>query len=126
MIGASLAAVGVAIAIGQAFGRWGNFFNQEAYGVPITNPSFQFFPAAVWIEDQAGWFAATFFYESAWCFLIVAFLLIMDADLMQDRQRDNAIARRQLHTADTGGITALEFTHIIARKADRFPLRGGE
>jgi phosphatidylglycerol---prolipoprotein diacylglyceryl transferase len=67
-----------AIAAGQAIGRWGNFFNQEAYGVPIVNPSFQFFPAAVWIQDQSGWFAATFFYESAWCFLIVAFLLIAE------------------------------------------------
>lgn len=67
-----------AIAAGQAIGRWGNFFNQEAYGVPVVNPSFQFFPAAVWIEEQGGWFAATFFYESAWCFLIVAFLLIVE------------------------------------------------
>lgn len=67
-----------AVAIGQAIGRWGNFFNQEAYGVPMTNPSFQFFPAAVWIEEQSGWFAATFFYESAWCALIVAFLLIAE------------------------------------------------
>jgi phosphatidylglycerol:prolipoprotein diacylglycerol transferase len=67
-----------AIVIGQAIGRWGNFFNQEAYGVAVTNPSFQFFPAAVWIQDQNGWFAATFFYESAWCFLIVGFLLIAE------------------------------------------------
>jgi len=67
-----------AIAAGQAIGRWGNFFNQEAYGIPIANPALQFFPAAVWIEDQAGWFAATFFYESAWCFVIVAFLLIAE------------------------------------------------
>ena len=67
-----------AIAAGQALGRWGNFFNQEAYGVPVANPSFQFFPAAVWIEAQGGWFAATFFYESAWCAFIVAFLLIAE------------------------------------------------
>ncbi len=70
--------VAPAVAAGQAIGRWGNFFNQEAYGVPIMNPSFQFFPAAVWIEEKSGWFAATFFYESAWCFLIVAFLLIAE------------------------------------------------
>jgi phosphatidylglycerol:prolipoprotein diacylglycerol transferase len=66
------------IAIGQALGRWGNFFNQEAYGVPVINPAFQFFPAAVFIQAQNGWFAATFFYESAWCFLIVLFLLIAE------------------------------------------------
>ena len=67
-----------AIAIGQALGRWGNFFNQEAYGIPVTNPALQFFPAAVWIEAENGWFAATFFYESAWCFLIVLFLLVAE------------------------------------------------
>ncbi len=67
-----------AIALGQAIGRWGNFVNQEAYGVAITDARLQFFPAAVWIENQSGWFAATFFYESAWCFLIVAFLLIAE------------------------------------------------
>lgn len=67
-----------AIAIGQALGRWGNFFNQEAYGVPITNSFLQFFPAAVWIEAESSWFAATFFYESAWCFLIVLFLLVAE------------------------------------------------
>jgi phosphatidylglycerol:prolipoprotein diacylglycerol transferase len=65
-----------AIALGQAIGRWGNFVNQEAYGVPITNPAFEFFPIAVWIDARGGWFAATFFYESAWCFLIVIFLLV--------------------------------------------------
>jgi phosphatidylglycerol:prolipoprotein diacylglycerol transferase len=67
-----------AIALGQAIGRWGNFVNQEAYGVAITDARLQFFPAAVWIENQSGWVAATFFYDSAWCFLIVAFLLIAE------------------------------------------------
>lgn len=74
--------------LAQALGRWGNFFNQEAYGNLITNPSLQWFPFGVYIESphfttdaisqlaQAGmsgasgaWFYATFFYESAWCLL---------------------------------------------------------
>ncbi len=52
--------------LGQAIGRWGNFFNQEVYGQPITNPAWQFFPAAVEI-DAGGtivWHQALFFYES--------------------------------------------------------------
>lgn len=73
--------------LGQAIGRWGNFFNQEAYGSLITNPSFQWFPFGVWIEYEhftteatkqlvdaygtsnvaGAWFNATFFYESLWC-----------------------------------------------------------
>ena len=83
--------------LGQAIGRWGNFFNQEAYGSLITNPAFQWFPFGVYIEnshfttsameqvvshfgtnDIAGaWFNATFFYESIWClggFFLLHFL----------------------------------------------------
>lgn len=52
--------------LGQALGRWGNFFNQEAYGNLITNPSYQWFPFGVWIESENAWFQATFFYESLW------------------------------------------------------------
>ena len=62
------------IALGQAIGRWGNFFNQEAYGAAVTKPGLQFFPLAVSIEGS-GWHWATFFYESLWCALIVAFIL---------------------------------------------------
>ncbi len=75
--------------IAQALGRWGNFFNQEAYGNLITNPAMQWFPFGVYIEKanftsealqqvvsafgsssvSGAWFYATFFYESLWCFL---------------------------------------------------------
>lgn len=63
--------------LGQAMGRWGNFFNQEAYGNIITNPNLQWFPFAVYIEDQQAWFQATFFYESLWNFIGVAILLVI-------------------------------------------------
>lgn len=66
------------LALGQGIGRWGNFVNQEAYGIAITNPSLQFFPMAVWIEAEQNWFAATFFYESIWCLLIFAALLLFE------------------------------------------------
>lgn len=56
------------LALAQAIGRWGNFFNMEAYGLQITNPAWQFFPLAVKIPNGAGyaWHMATFFYESVW------------------------------------------------------------
>lgn len=82
--------------LGQAIGRWGNFFNQEAYGSLITNQSLQWFPFAVYIESShftsqaskqvldaygsmqdGAWFNATFFYESIWClggFFLLHFL----------------------------------------------------
>lgn len=54
--------------LAQAVGRWGNFFNMEAYGLPVTDPAWQFFPAAVRIPVPGGeaWHMATFFYESLW------------------------------------------------------------
>lgn len=52
------------VILGQAIGRWGNFFNGEAYGSPVTDPSWQFFPIAVYADG--GWRLATFFYESCW------------------------------------------------------------
>ncbi len=55
--------------LAQALGRWGNFFNQEAYGVVVNNPSLQWFPFAVFIEADGMWHLATFFYESLWCFI---------------------------------------------------------
>ncbi len=49
--------------LSQAIGRWGNFFNQEIYGAPITNTVWQWFPAAVYIAREGGFYQATFFYE---------------------------------------------------------------
>ncbi|MEG2273743.1 MAG: prolipoprotein diacylglyceryl transferase [Clostridia bacterium] len=64
---------------GQIIGRLGNFVNQEAFGVHISNPLFQKFPFAVYIDNPSGieadkmnlykgegWYAATCFYEMAW------------------------------------------------------------
>ena len=60
------------VILGQAIGRWGNFFNGEAYGREISDPAWQFFPAAVFADGA--WHMATFFYESCWNLL--GFLLL--------------------------------------------------
>ena len=54
--------------LAQAIGRWGNYFNMEAYGPVIENPAFRFFPLGVQIPAGEGWewHMATFFYESLW------------------------------------------------------------
>ncbi len=62
---ADLAAPG--IALGQAIGRWGNFFNSEAYGSATD------LPWAVYIEGT-GYVHPTFLYESLWCLLLFLFL----------------------------------------------------
>lgn len=65
---ADLIAPGLLLA--QAIGRWGNYFNSEAYGPELVDPRLQFFPVGVLIPSESGyvWHAATFFYESLWNF----------------------------------------------------------
>lgn len=72
--------------IGQGFGRWGNFFNQEAYGV-TTNLPWAMRSDKIWDElrmipsydlpipmSEALGVHPTFLYESLWCFLGFALL----------------------------------------------------
>lgn len=47
--------------LGQSIGRWGNFLNQEAYGI-ATN--WNCFPFTVYIDALQEYHLATFFYES--------------------------------------------------------------
>lgn len=47
--------------LGQAIGRWGNFFNQEAYGYPVSPEDI---PWAMWIDGA--YRHPTFLYESVW------------------------------------------------------------
>ena len=70
--------VAPSFAIGQAVGRWGNFFNQEAYGIPVEAEWMKRFPLAVFIEADGLWHYATFFYESLWCLVIVIVLLTLE------------------------------------------------
>ncbi len=69
--------IAVAMVFAQGVGRWGNFFNQEAFGYEVTNPDWQWFPFAVYIENLGEWHLATFFYESLWDFATFAVLLTM-------------------------------------------------
>lgn len=56
------------LVLAQAIGRWGNYFNREAYGPVIANKAWQFFPFGVQISQNGVevWHVATFFYESMW------------------------------------------------------------
>mgnify|MGYP000692919555 CR=1 FL=1 len=68
---------GVGLPLGQAIGRWGNWFNQELYGKPTD------LPWGIYIEPEKRllsviekeYFHPLFFYESLWC--LVSFLLII-------------------------------------------------
>jgi prolipoprotein diacylglyceryl transferase len=60
------------LAVAQAIGRWGNWFNQELFGEPTTVPwgleiDPQFRPDGY---EQFATFHPTFLYESLWCLLV--------------------------------------------------------
>ena len=70
--------------IGQAIGRWGNFFNQEAFGANTTTAPFRMWSLKIHdtLQASADTLAAkgmtvdpntpvhpTFLYESVWCIL---------------------------------------------------------
>ena len=69
------------LALGQAIGRWGNFFNQEAYG-PIVKYEIlkrihipNFIINGMYIDNNYHY--PTFLFESVWCFLIFIVILIL-------------------------------------------------
>ena len=65
------------IILGQSIGRWGNFFNNEAFGIPTDLPWKLFIPIQnrpiEFINYQ--FFHPTFIYESLWNFLIFIVLI---------------------------------------------------
>ncbi len=65
------------LAIGQALGRWGNFFNEEAFGTPTSLPwRLYISPPHRPIEyAQSEFFHPTFLYESVWDALVFALLI---------------------------------------------------
>ncbi len=88
---ADLAAIGVAL--GQAIGRWANFFNQELYGRPTDAPWAITIEPAYRLPQVADFatFHPAFLYESLWNLLSFLVLLtlaqryrhrLLDGDLM--------------------------------------------
>lgn len=68
-----------AVALGQAIGRWGNFFNSEAFGLPTDLPWKLRIPVdhrpPEFLADL--YFHPTFLYESLWNLGVGALLLIL-------------------------------------------------
>ncbi|WP_405391419.1 prolipoprotein diacylglyceryl transferase [Streptomyces sp. NBC_01102] len=64
------------IAIAQAIGRWGNWFNQELYGKPTDVPwALEISKGA---NRVAGTYHPTFLYESLWCLGVAALVIWAD------------------------------------------------
>jgi phosphatidylglycerol:prolipoprotein diacylglycerol transferase len=69
----------VGLIIGQVFGRWGNFFNQEAYGSVVSLNFLKSLHLPGFIIDgmhiNGAYYHPTFLYESLWC--IVGFIILI-------------------------------------------------
>jgi len=106
------------LAIGQAIGRWGNFFNSEAFGGPVPED----FPLSVKIPPPlvdpqvllshpgASHFHATFFYEFLWN--LAVFALLMGLLLG---------SRRGLLTLPPGALTCI---YALSYSLGRFWIEG--
>ena len=71
----------LSLLLGQAIGRWGNFFNSEAYGGVTTLEALQklhlpdFIIQGMFIDGA--YRQPTFLYESIWCFIGVIILFLI-------------------------------------------------
>jgi phosphatidylglycerol---prolipoprotein diacylglyceryl transferase len=67
------------IIIAQALGRWGNFFNQEAHGGPVTYDFIKQFPYFIQkgMHISGIYYHPTFLYESLWDFCVFIILLVL-------------------------------------------------
>ena len=65
------------VILGQAIGRWGNYFNNEAFGMPTNLPWKLFIPPINRpLEfEESSFFHPTFLYESVWNFIIFIVLI---------------------------------------------------
>ena len=80
--------VAPAVILGQAIGRWGNFFNSEAFGRPTDLPWKLYIPPEIVVQGQryfprppqfadVEYFHPTFLYESLWNLGVFAILLML-------------------------------------------------
>ena len=121
---ADAAAPGLAVA--QAFGRWGNYFNNELYGRATSLPwGLKVYRwddgAGHAVRDAAGHpivlgvFQPTFLYESLWCLGVAAAVVLVDRRYHLDRGRAFALYV-MLYTIGRGWIEYLrvdQATHIL-------------
>ncbi len=77
--------VAPSLALGQGIGRWGNFFNEEAFGTPTSLPWKLYIspPHRPLVYAQEEFFHPTFLYESLWDLLVFALLVWVCRDRVE-------------------------------------------
>jgi phosphatidylglycerol---prolipoprotein diacylglyceryl transferase len=103
--------VAPSVALGQAIGRWGNFFNSEAFGSPTDLPWKLFIPvnSRPYEYTSFQYFHPTFLYESLWNLLVFALLMW----LFLDDTRRNRLK--------TGSLFLI---YVVAYSIGRFGVEG--
>ena len=98
--------------LGQAIGRWGNFFNSEAFGKPTDVPWKLFIPLANRPIDYIGYdyFHPTFLYESIWNLGIFIILLLLFFWGLKHKSRFK--------------VGTLTFVYLIGYSVGRFWIEG--
>ena len=99
------------VILGQSIGRWGNFFNNEAFGIPTNLPWKLFIPLSnrpdIFANSQ--YFHPTFLYESLWNLIIFIILIY----IFNKQSKDNSIT--------PGLITSL---YLVTYSFGRFWIEG--
>jgi phosphatidylglycerol:prolipoprotein diacylglycerol transferase len=105
----------VGLALGQAVGRWGNFFNQELYGAPTDLPWAITIDPIHRLPDYAAFdrFHPAFLYESLWS-LMTFFLLLWLARRRYDRLLPGELAALYV-VAYALGRSLLELVRLDSR-----------
>jgi len=100
------------LALGQAIGRWGNFFNQELYGAPTNLPWKLFIDSAHRLPGyyDVAYYHPLFLYESIWN-LGNMFLLIWISRKYADRLKNGDIFLTYLIVYPVGRFL-LEFLRL--------------
>jgi phosphatidylglycerol:prolipoprotein diacylglycerol transferase len=115
----------VGLALGQAIGRWGNFFNQELYGAPTELPWAVRIDPIYRLPDYAAFerFHPAFLYESLWS-LLTFFVLLWLARRRSDRLLPGELMALYL-IAYAVGRSLLELVRLDSRAIPFFGLEPG-
>ena len=110
-----LDAIAPAVLVGQALGRWGNWFNQELYGRPTDLPWGLEIDPRNWPVDQTfdlgTTFHPTFLYECLWNLAAFAVLIWLDRRFRLGHGRVVALYV-MLYTAGRGWIEMLRIDSV--------------
>ncbi|MBD2209444.1 prolipoprotein diacylglyceryl transferase [Calothrix sp. FACHB-156] len=81
--------VAPSLILGQAIGRWGNFFNSEAFGDPTNLPWKLYIPLDRRPPELVNfeYFHPTFLYESLWDLMVFALLITLFLRSLQGKPR---------------------------------------